>query len=84
MRKSISTWHMAAGKIGHEHSWGVFTTAELPAALAGWGVSESDAAHIVAEAEKSAPVGGRGVLRHAALVTHATDSGDPIRVVRHA
>ena len=84
MRKAISTWHMAAGKIGHEHSWGVFTTAELPTALKGWGVSEDNAAWITAEAEKSAPADGKGALRHSALVTFADESGDPIRVVRHA
>lgn len=83
MRKAISTWHMTAGRVGHEYSWGVFTTAGLPAALKGWGVSEGDAAAIVAEAEKAAPAGGKGVLRHAALVVYA-DNGDPITIKRHA
>ena len=83
MRKAISTWHLSAGRVGHVHSWGVFTTAELRGALIGWGVSADDAAHIVADAEKSAPANGRGILRTSAIVAYTVDSGDPVRVVRH-
>ena len=83
MRKAISTWHLMAGRVGHEHTWGVFTTAELYEALVGWGVSEDDSARILEAAEKAAPARGEGVLRHAALVVYA-DNGDPVRVARHA
>ena len=83
MRKAINTWHMSAGKVGHEHSWGVFSTAEVYAALAGWGVSEDDSARIMESVEKAAPACGKGILRHSALVAYA-ESGDPVTIKRHA